>query len=84
MKTIHKFDILSYDFLIELPADAQFLAVQVQNGTPVMWFLLDTEAPKIRRCFDTYYTGVEIPCEAAKYLGTFQLETLVYHLFELE
>lgn len=88
MHTIWKFSIPQLDcFKLELPKRARFLDVQVQNGKPQAWFLLDPNAEKVERRFVISGTGHPIPeAEMLKHLGTFQLFTgeLVVHLFEYD
>lgn len=71
---------------IELPAGAEILSVQAQNNTPVLWALVDPEAPKEKRKLVLLNTGGEMPTDVSfhRFLGTFQLNGggLVFHLFE--
>lgn len=84
--TIFKFSIPDHStFSLELPANAQFLDVQVQRGDPQAWFLLDPQAPKMTRQFVIAPTGGAVTKpERLTYLGTFQLlgGSIVLHLFE--
>ena len=88
MHTIWKFHVPSSDtFTLELPARARFLDVQVQQGTPVLWFLVDPDADKVMRRFVLCGTGKPVPeAELLTHLGTFQLylNQLVVHLFEYD
>lgn len=70
---------------ILMPEGAEILTVQTQNENACIWALVDPGAPKTERYFDTYSTGYEIPCDMGidrKYIGTFQMESLVFHVFE--
>lgn len=93
MHTIWKFEIPIMDnFTLELPDGARFLDVQTQSigivvfsvEKPQAWFLLNPEAKKVTRHFVLVGTGhpVLMP-EKLTYLGTFQIRSLVFHLFEL-
>lgn len=83
MKTIWKYELKPGENNIELPADSVPLSVQVQNEKPVMWCLVDTDNLMINRTFIVYGTGEKIDPELSlKYIGTFQLDWMVFHLFK--
>ena len=84
MDTVYKYEIpIVGEFTIDMPFLAQFLKVDFQNNTPVMWFLINTKHEKIRRTFKVYRTGHQIDKDVVKnYLGTMQNKSgLVLHLF---
>jgi len=81
MKTIYKFDV-EPEFSINLPLDAVVLTVQMQNGSPKMWVYLDTEEPDVSRTFHVFGTGHDMGDYNGRYIGTFQTEGLVFHVFE--
>lgn len=57
------------------------LAVQLQYGTPFLWAEVDDEArPAVYRVF-VHGTGHEVDRDARDYLGTFQIEHLVFHAY---
>lgn len=67
----------------ELPTGAEIVAVQVQQGTPKMWVLVDPTLPAERREFALFATDEEVP-DGATYHGTVQLASgYVFHLFEV-
>ena len=71
---------------LELPSSAQFLHLHQQRDIGVcLWFLVDTEAPKIIRFFSTIVTGCQAPPLAAKYMGTAHLQegSCAVHVFEV-
>lgn len=86
MKSIYKYQLpLGDTVTIEMPREAQALAVQVQSGSPYIWALVDPDAPKELRQFKVFGTGHMIPQEdPLHYLGTFQLDdgNFVFHVFE--
>lgn len=95
MKTIWKFPLpVEYNalvmgwnvrFTMELPEEARILSVQLQWGAPVMWALVDPEAPKRARSMVLAATGKPFPEElVTHFIGTFQLNdgAGVLHLFE--
>ncbi len=87
MKTIYKYNVTLEDtFELKLPKGAQVLSVQEQYGDPVMWAVIDTEAPKEKRTFRLVGTGHPIDPELnLAFIGTFQLDhgDFVGHLFEI-
>jgi len=83
MITIHKYPLKPEHNVILLPEGAKPLCVQVQQGCPVMWALVNTEQPKQHRIIHVFGTGERLPNEPGDYIGTFQmnLSTLVWHVF---
>lgn len=69
---------------VSMPGGAQILTVQTQNGTPCLWALVDEgESEKEDRSIYTQATGgpfVDDPGDLI-YIGTYQLPTLVFHVF---
>ena len=75
-------------FKIDAPKGAKFLTVQMQYGSPTIWFLCDTEQPMEPRIIQWAGTGINIenPHELT-YIATVQIEnarggTFVNHYFE--
>lgn len=69
---------------IFMPAGAEMLTVQVQDGKPCLWAMVDPSLPKERRVLCTAGTGHAIQEETGlDYVGTYQLEdgALVFHVF---
>lgn len=87
-KRIWKFPLKVEDFQeIEMPACAEILSIQVQNGIPCMWAIVSPDASKETRTFATYGTGHEYPPATElkqTFIGTYQLPYLVYHVFETD
>ena len=86
MITIYKYRVqLEEIFTVALPAGAEFLSVQVQNGNPEMWFRVDTSRDELPQLFGICGTGAELPAKlrSAPFKGTFQLNggDYVFHLF---
>ncbi len=69
---------------IQLPVDAEFLCVGVQQEQPQLWVKLDKNKPLVTRRIRVYGTGHEVPNSPHKYIGTFFLDqgSLVFHVFE--
>lgn len=84
MKTIWKFELPSGG-ITKMPANAEVLCVQSQNGNPCLWALVNSDEPMVEmRYFKVYGTGHSIPENPGKYIGTFQLQSgaFVFHVFE--
>lgn len=86
MKKIYKYNLETVDkqsFMI--PKGSQVLTVQIQNGEPKLWILVDPK--ETTRRLKTFYvrgTGNPIDGEIGTYIGTYQLRdgALVFHVFE--
>jgi hypothetical protein len=68
-----------------MPAGAKVLSVQVQNGQPCMWALVDAAERDEVRKFRVVGTGHPIEnSHALQFVGTFQIHggMLVFHLCE--
>jgi len=86
MKTIHKYSIKPGIQQISMPRDAIPLTVQVQDGQPRLWAIVDPERDEVKRAFFTVGTGDPLPPELTlRYVATFQFEggMLVFHTFEV-
>lgn len=83
VQTIHKFNVEIKDtFTLDLPVAHKILSLQVQNDVPVMWVLLDSEAPTCPVVFEVYGTGHEISSDATEYIGSVQVSIMVWHIFK--
>lgn len=99
MKTIWKFPLPIEACVLEMPRGAIILALQTQwiiaprpyrlekderETFPCLWAIVDTEAPKEKRRFETFGTGHLFPDNPGKYIGTFQLldGRFIGHVFE--
>lgn len=69
---------------IRMPFAARILCVQVQNGVPCLWAIVQPKEELVERVFDIVGTGAAIPPTARHYIGTVQLGggALVLHVFE--
>lgn len=85
MKKIYKYPILIEDKqVVSMPINAEILTVQLQNGIPCIWALVDTSSPLSDVSVRVYPTGGEVdPSPNLKYCGTFQMigGGLVFHVF---
>lgn len=86
MQTIHKHTLAVDDVqVLNLPRFALPLSVQMQNGKPQLWALVDTEQPTAEYTVLCYGTGHEVePLPVGfEFLGTVQLPNvaLAFHFF---
>lgn len=68
---------------IIVPGEYEFLTVQMQNGSPMLWARVDTEVDsKSRVRIEICGTGNPASSkELTKYIATFQMGPLVFHVF---
>jgi hypothetical protein len=66
---------------LELPANAEPLSAQVQNGQLCIWFIVDTHMPPRDAEIYIYGTGNNLPEFIGNYISTVQMEGLVWHIF---
>ena len=84
MTTIWKFRVDVVDTgVVNMPAGAEVLCVQLQDGVPWVWAKVDDEAPPVARVFHWRGTGHPLR-NVGRYIGTVQQlgGALVLHLFE--
>lgn len=69
--------------VLDMPAGAQILDVQVQHHEVHLWAMCDTRQPIEQRRITIYGTGHVMPEQPGKYLATFQLGhgAQVFHVF---
>lgn len=82
---VWKFPVDAEAFTYPIPANAQILSVAMQHGNPVLYALVNDEAPKQPRSFLTVGTGHPLPpSHTYHFHGTFEPEPgLWFHLFEV-
>lgn len=84
MKTIHEYRCpFANTVAIPMPEGAEVLTVQIQNGEPHIWALVDTEKPRKLRSFEIVGTGQPAD-NLGRYVGTVQDGSFVWHVFEVE
>lgn len=85
MQKIWKYELAVIDTpTIAIPEGGRILCVQMQGTKPHLWVLVDPSAPLQTRTFRVYGTGHEIRGEGNQtYVGTFQWNQLVFHVFEV-
>lgn len=80
---IWKYQLRDVRTTVEMPYGAKVLCVQLQEGYPTIWALVDPLAPKECRTFEVVGTGHKVDAAATTYIGTWQDDPFVWHLFEL-
>jgi hypothetical protein len=82
VQVIYKFELRLNATIIKMPKGAKILAVAAQHDKPVIWAQCDPLAEQEIRKFRTLVTGAVEPMDTWTYLGTFQIEWFVGHVFE--
>ncbi len=83
-QTVYKYSLrIDDEQMVLLPEQARILAVQVQNGRPCLWALVDTALPAEPRKILIRGTGHDA-AGVGRYISTFQMQggALVFHAFE--
>lgn len=84
--TIHKYPIEVTDYAtITMPTRSRLLSVQVRNGVPCVWALVDPTAELVERRLRVFGTGHPVDVGGGcPFVGTFQLHggALVFHVFD--
>lgn len=84
--SVWKFDLPDdAESTVYMPRDAKVLSVQVQDGKPRVWALVDPKAEKVRRRFWVMGTGWKANADGlGAYVDTIQLSggALVFHVFD--
>ena len=83
--TIWKFELeLRQSQVVEMPADARILDVQVQGGALYLWALVDPRRDREERRVEIVGTGTpagHVLGEQLDYVATVQVESFVWHVF---
>lgn len=70
------------DFRLELPKGAKIISFQLQNETPMIWAIVNEHLELETRYFEIVGTGFDFISTCREYIGTIQLDSFVWHLFE--
>ena len=83
MKTIYKYRLAITDMqLLQVPAHAQVLTLQLQDDAPCLWLLVDTANPLSEMRVQTVATGQrDLALDCYQYVGTYQDDLWVFHVF---
>jgi hypothetical protein len=68
---------------IEMPMDAKVLSVQLQDDIPHIWAMVNPHRERELRNFVIIGTGQSFDDTNMKYIGTYQHNPFVWHLFEI-
>lgn len=68
---------------LAMPAGATALDIQMQNGQPMLWALVQPESFDEVRHFQVIGTGQLFNSERMSYVATIQQLQFVWHVFEL-
>jgi len=69
--------------LVSMPVGAELLTVQMQQGVPCLWALVEDSAPKEDRVIYFRGTGHEAPdFKKDEHIATFQERAFVWHVFD--
>jgi hypothetical protein len=83
MKSIYKYKMeVREKQILRLPKNAHILDVQTQYGVPVLWAVVEPEAPLVDYKILCVGTGDSIVASDYWYLGTVQMGTYVWHFFK--
>jgi hypothetical protein len=76
MITIWKFPLaICHSQVVRMPEGAKVISIQIQNGEPVVWAEVDTDAPNVFRTFFTFGTGDEMDqAFEGQFVGTYQMD----------
>ena len=81
MKVIWKYDISGER--IQVPVWSKVLCVQLQNGMPQIWMLVDEDEKEFEtRTFVIIGTGQHFYTDDLNYICTYQQGIFVWHIFE--
>lgn len=85
MKAVFKYPLESgfKGQVIYVPACATFRHFADQDGVLTVWLEVDTENDKVKRSYQIFGTGWEIPT-GARWLATCQQGVYVWHLYQLD
>jgi hypothetical protein len=81
---IYKYGLkLQAENYIKMPAISEIMDIQLQDGKPVMWVLVDPVSDDITVKIESYFTGEKVDTNDFKneYIATIQHDGLVYHFF---
>lgn len=84
MRRVFKYGLeITDEQIIRAPRDWHPLSVQVQNGEPVLWVLVDDSALEVEHHVFVHGTGHHVHHLAEEFVSTFQLSDmgLVFHVF---
>jgi hypothetical protein len=86
MRSIFKYPIQITDVqTLSMPEAAEILTVQIQDGVPCLWAIVDTQVVNQERVIEVFGTGRPLHQDmgiSRVYIGTVQERPFVWHVFE--
>lgn len=70
------------EMTLDLPMNAELLTIQMQGNEPMLWVRLTPIEHKEQRRFRAIPTGEAFVGDRLHYIATFQVDNLVFHMFE--
>jgi hypothetical protein len=82
----YKFEIKDDYFDLMLPQGAEIISLGIQRLTPVMWAIIDDEAPQEMVRFRVAGTGHDLTedCTKETYIGRIEQMGLQWHIFKVK
>ena len=84
MKTIYKYQLETTDQqTITMPVGSEIISLHIQHGVPCIWVKVDIGNEVGDRTFGTFGTGHPLPENNLEFIGTYQKDQFVFHVFEI-
>lgn len=84
MKSVYKYHLQLGPNAIDMPVVSEILTAQIQEGSLVLWALVEKSEITTTRWFKVAGTGHDLPSqENLKYISTCQTGPYVWHIFEV-
>mgnify|MGYP003519694140 FL=1 len=84
IRRVYKYPLYVGDWIsVQMPMGAEPMCVQMQNGEPQLWALVDVGNPPTTHHFRIAGTGHDLGSNVGKHIGSFQMHSgaLVFHVF---
>ncbi len=72
---------ISYLQTVSIPRSHSKLTVQIQDGIPCLWAIVDPNEETYNMELYTFRTGQPLPDDYYEYIATYQTEIFVFHVF---
>jgi len=82
-KVVWKYALAAGKNTLYIPEDCKFLHVDVQDGKPHIWVLVDHTKRYSEICVFLAATGEHLPENVGHHVGTFLVNEFVFHVFEV-
>lgn len=84
IEQVHKYPLPLGDWVsVAMPQGAEPIAVQMQNGAPMLWARVKLGNPLVVHHFRIAGTGHELGSNVGRHIGSFQMHggALIFHVF---